>query len=725
MKGAIVNIRNEGRIIKMDVRLENGEKTELVDKDFRPYFYVPDPEGMYISLFGEKLKKIYTDKPSDVRSERNKYKKHYEADIVYVRRYMIDKNLRWGIDTDTLKPVDDVKVNPRLWYIDIEVNSDNGFPVPEKAENEVDMITIYDSYNQMYYSIVVTGKEDMVKKDGWFILQVKKEEDLFTLLSGLYDKFNPDIITGWNVIDFDIKYLRNRSKKKGYTDINFVHSDIFDMYEAYKYFFSAPSNKLKDVAVHEGIVDKDDVKKYDKVDKSKLDEYLLYNKKDVELVLKIDEKLGLVNFTLDLKKYAGVPSLQDTLKYSVLVDTMFLRYAKDKGYVLPSVSENNAKTYEGAIVLDPKPGLYENVAQFDMSRYYPNIVISFNLSPETYGKKTDKVGMVPSLCIRLLDERAKLEKDMRRFTPGTEEYITRKKKVKVVKFLTNAIYGYLAYYKSRLFNVNIASDITRYAREGILAAKKIAEDMGYKVIYGDTDSVFIQVEFDKAFELHKKLNEGIKEYFVKKYNLKDISINLKFEKYNKRIFFTEAKKRYAALVVWDTGQECEYVSVTGFEVVRSDQSEYTKDVQRKVLEMILYGKSKDDIKEYVHRIFDEFKEQPLEKIAIRKTISKPFDEYKVKPPHIRGSILANMYLGENIMHGDNVYMLYIKHMDKVPKTDVICWKDIDISKYNVKVDYDRMLEVTLKSKLENILKAYGIDLGGVVVSEKGMKKLRL
>jgi len=284
-----------------------------------------------------------------------------------------------------------------------------------------------------------------------------------------------------------------------------------------------------------------------------------------------------------------------------------------------------------------------------------------------------------------------------------------------IKYLVNAVYGVTAYPGFRLFDVDIASCVTALGREGIMVASKIAEKYGYKAVYGDTDSIFIKVPFDKAEELLNKLNEEINLHFVKKYNVRNTKIRLKFEKYFKRIFFKGVKKRYAGYVIWEKGKEVDYIDVKGFELVRRDTPKFIANVQKEVFDLVLRSRVvRSKLLEYLRDKVKRFREASLEDIAIPKGISKPLDSYIAKAPHIRGALLANLYLGTNFGQGSRVKMLWVKYVEGLPKTDVICFEDEQqLANRKVEVDWNKLYQY-LRSEVEDVLKLYNISWGEVI-----------
>ena len=723
-KGLLISAHRRGNLIYLWTRTENNEKRKIVIDNFKPYFYVQGDYGEFRGIYGESLTRIFVDDPSQVRTERTKYTKSWESDIIFTRRALIDLDIYKGIEfpdnqqyvsQNDIKPCE-VDIEPLILFLDIEVLQGEGFPTAEKAEQPVisfSFRTNRTNKNSKYFTYILQEGESKIEYEGEnVIVYFESEKDLLYAFSEVIEKIQPDIITGWNIIDFDFLYLKNRFKRLDLQWLDERSFELFDMLQGYKKIFSQPSYALKRVAEIEEIDKKENIETFKQVVgyyEIDIKRFAEYNRKDVEYVYKIDKKHSLIDYYLNFKWLVGLEDIQKTTVNSILIDTLLLRIAKEKGICLPTKEkQEERKKYEGAYVMSEKAGIYKGIAVFDFKSYYPYIVLSFNLSPENTGSD-NKEGIIQVLLKRMLKEKESLAETIKKTTAGSVEYKTLKIRKEAVKRVINAVYGVLAYAGFRLYKPEIAAKITEIGREGIEYLISLGIEYDYKVIYADTDSVFIKTDFDKAAGLCEKLNNKVNTYFHDKYNV-DMQLTLEFEKYLKTLFLSGVKKRYAMRVAYADG-ECDYLDTRGFENVRTDQSIFTRNLLGELFKLILYDKDKKEIQKFVLDKLKEFPKRSLSEIGISRGISKPFSEYKANTPHVRGSIYSNAHLNTHFSHGDKVQFIWIRGVEGLPPTNVICFnEDTDLSNFNVIVDYERMKRVCVLDKVTPILDAIGISL---------------
>jgi len=744
LRGQIVVVDYNSKIgLIFWLRGEDGEKYRLIVSGFKPYFFIPSNsfprlpdeviklvtgiEPGYRSLYGEKVKKVYVRQPTDVPKVRKFFSMHYEADIRFRRRAMIDLGLRSGIEFSPnqlaisyvdVKPVD-FEIEPLKCYIDIEVLSGDRFP--SAPEYPIILVTVYDTKYKEYITFAVTGSLGKYRREkDHVVVHVKNEVQLYHALKRYFERVMPDVVAGWNIY-FDIDYLRNRARKLGLSfEIN--GACIFDLLRGYAKLTDRFSNRLKDVVVDEGLAKPEEIIADEwraSLWTDNREEAIKYNKKDVEYIIKIDEKYDIIDFFWGLKNEVGLEDMNAALAHSVLVDTLILRKAFDRDparrRVLPSggMFAHEGK-YKGAVVFKPRQGVYENVAIFDMSRYYPSIVIAFRISPEREN------GILVEVTKELLELRNKydraVEAALEKYGVEDSRYKTLYKKRTQVKYLLNAVYGYTGFSEGRLYRRQIAETVTRLAREGLLFLSHVAEKkLGRKIIYGDTDSVMIQVKsFGEISSLEKVLNRAL-EFWCKKKSVEPL-LKIKFERLARRMLFVElkgggggAKKRYAAWIVKEGDKDVDYILVKGFDAIRRDSAKITRIAQQMCFELGLKGKRKELAQKIVKLIKDVREgKYSYEDIAIRKTLRKRLSEYKTNTEFVRGCKYAEKYLGVKFYPGDLVKMLYVKKLNGKPTTDVVCFLD-EADLPEVILDIDKIIKKTIITKIDRLLKLFNIS----------------
>ena len=200
-------------IIWLFSRLKNGEKKIEKITDFKPYFYVEKDthlspslkiEGEYTSIFGDKLKKVIVNSPKDIYPLRQMLEaegnKHFEADILFNNRFLIDN-------------VEEIeKSNYKKFVIDIETLSEGGFPDVDKAQQPIVCLTIYNSFTKKYITWI--WREDfglqVEQTEKGEIRKFSNEKSMLQNLINYIKIESPDIFLGWNLRFFDMKYLINR-----------------------------------------------------------------------------------------------------------------------------------------------------------------------------------------------------------------------------------------------------------------------------------------------------------------------------------------------------------------------------------------------------------------------------------------------------------------------------------------------------------------------------------
>ncbi len=752
----VLNIEASDAIIHLFGR--NNDKTPYhkIIEDFKPYFYIEDEKGDFTTIDGRKVKKIVCNHPAEVRFLRENYKETFEADIPYTERYLVD-----CIDKLEEEPI-------RVCYIDIETSMEKEIDIG-RTTNPILSICCYDNFLNKYIQFAWKEKEEERKNEDYSLYVCKNEKDMLNMFVNFIRKTSPDLLTAWFGDNFDFPYLINRMRLLGLfpeklSPLGEVMIDndkpiirgrsLFDMYWAYRHLIPGEkeSHSLNYIAKLEVGEEKEKFSgSIDNLWKNDFEKFLSYNKKDVELLVKIDKKLGIIEYYDEIRRLSKT-TFADVFMNSRIVDSYVLDYCHKNNIVLPSKKKLEHQTIEGALVIEPKKGLHENVLVGDIRSLYPSAIISLNLSPEVmkrcdsvgkcekenlacvYEKKvcfdTTKKGIFPIILQQLFNTRQEVKKKMKQLPQDSEEYKKLYAKQYSMKVLLNSFYGVLASPKFRLYTREIADCITYFGREvNKWMQEKLKED-GYEVLAGDTDSTFVKLkenEKEKMIEeaklIQEKINKSFEE-FSKRFNLKQHILQLEVEKIYRRLFFSisgvgekSSKKRYAGKKLYPT----EEVEIVGFYAVRSDSPYISRRFQKDVFVIILEGREKDEVIEYIRKFCKEIRDKKYtpEELALPVGISKNLYSYgKEKggsferigiPTQIRGALYANKFFNANIKGGDKVkYIWVLSNPPQLPKHDVITFKDVMPEGYVV--DYERMVDRIAIMKVDKIFETMGWNI---------------
>jgi len=260
----------------------------------------------------------------------------------------------------------------------------------------------------------------------------------------------------------------------------------------------------------------------------------------------------------------------------------------------------------------------------------------------------------------------------------------------------------------------------------------VIENLGYRVLYGDTDSCMIgmppmdrDATIAAARAIEQALNESYGAFARETLNADRHFFSIKFEKIYRRFFQAGRKKRYAGHLVWKEGQDVDEIDVVGFELRRSDSPAITKEVQGRVMEMILRGEGYDAVRDYLGRVITRYRAGgfSLDEVGIPGGIGKALDAYATDDAHIRGAKYANAHLGTSFGRGSKPKRVYIRSVNgKYPKTDVVAFEYEDQVPPEFTVDWETMLEKTLRQPISRIIEALGWDWADVDPSRTNLSQ---
>lgn len=431
-------------VIHVFSRDKDGKRIYKRVTNFEPYFYVLEDDPIAHELIvrtestnlktmaGLRVKKIFTKIPKDVPKVRDLCAQTFEADVLFPTRYTVD----------TFDEIPQVPL--RVMYLDIETDYTSESPNVNSPNQPIICLSVYDNFLDKTFTFI--WRKDFVnnsKEEITFgntkvhVLYFNNERDMHMKFLKYVNDTDPDIITGWFVIDFDMAYLINRMSIMGIDftqfsplgtafikrkDVIVKGRILFDMLKAYKRrtFSQLPSYKLDNVAEKEigekkvslgkkiGIVWRTDFKKL-----------IHYNVKDVLLVKRINDKKKLIEDFDELRRLSKC-AFDDTFFNSKIIDAYILHYCKNK-MVLPTKSHGEDKeTIGGGFVLKPQEGVHDFVGVFDFKALYPKIISNFNLSPDTI---TDEEGKdIIKFRIPEIDYSKLKKKDWGRAKDALSEY---------------------------------------------------------------------------------------------------------------------------------------------------------------------------------------------------------------------------------------------------------------------------------------------------------------
>ncbi|AGB32578.1 DNA polymerase B elongation subunit [Natrinema pellirubrum DSM 15624] len=310
------------------------------------------------------------------------------------------------------------------------------------------------------------------------------------------------------------------------------------------------------------------------------------------------------------------------------------------------------------------------------------------------------------------------------------------------QFVGQSLYGVSGWEQFRLYDKEAASAITATGREVIEFTDSAAQELDYQVTYGDTDSVMLELgpdvpkeeALEQSFEIEEYINGRYDDFAKDDLNAEFHRFQIEFEKLYRRFFQAGKKKRYAGHITWKEGKDVNDVDIVGFEYQRSDIAPITKEVQHRVIEMIVREGDIEGAKEYVNGVIEDVLagEISLEEIAIPGGIGKRLDNYDTDTAQVRGAKYANLLLGTNFQRGSKPKRLYLERVDPSfferleaeegfdartdplygafkRDPDVICFEYEDQIPEAFAVDYEKMLEKTLQGPIERILEALDIS----------------
>lgn len=769
MKGFIVqptyNVRDNKPVVHLFGKLENGDSF-LLKQDFQPYFFIKEEdvkkaesllknfkvEKTKMKVFsGKKAAKITVNIPAEVpgikKQLEDKHIECYEADIRFAYRYMFDNEILGSCDIEGKYEkgdfVDRIYENasikkayykPKLKILSIDIETD------KKAEKLFSISLYTDDFKKV---IIIKDTKELNNA-----ITVKDEEQAIKKFHELLIKIDPDIITGWNLIDFDLKILkdkfikykvpfkigRNNWESSLTIESGFMRDSkakisgrvVLDGIQLLKMNFYRLKDYRLDTAASEYLGEKKIIghehkgEEIEDAYKNNPQKLVDYNLKDAKLVYDILEKVGLIELTIQRSLITGMPL--DRVQASIAsLDSLYLRELRKKYIVAPSAKHNIRKRITGGYVMTSKPGIYSYVIVCDFKSLYPSIIKTFNIDPLMFvpaQKKDDK-----DLIISPNGARFKREDGI---LPQLIQYLWEKrdnaKKIKdkqatfAIKILMNSFFGVLANPMCRFYSYDMANAITTFGQKLIKFTAQIIEKKGFEIIYGDTDSIFINLtvnSFAEAEKEGKEIESYINKFFAKftmeNYNRKNF-LEMEFEKVYKKFLMpyvrsgtTGAKKRYAGIIQTKEADKIkENMEFVGMEFVRRDWTELSKKFQVEFLKRIFEEKP---VESFVSNFIKNLKDGKFDDLLIyRKALRKKTAEYvKITPPHVK----AARILERDNMLDSNIIQYIMTSNGPEP---------IQLKKHSI--DYEHYIDKQIRPIADSILIFFKKSISDIIAGGK-------
>jgi len=715
----------------------------------------------------------------------------FEADIPFKYRFMADFGLygmRWirvegtpvktitvkcpaitcksvgPVAVGTMEKTTDVIENAPLKYLslDIECSPSEGLPDPKKDQIVLISLSFDPAYNGTK-SVAIVAKYTNVPGT----ISCSDEKEMLNKFKEIIAKYDPDILTGYNIEGFDLPFIFDRmdalgikkdlgradkicfSQKFGSTRRSAIigrvvvdpfyiikYLSVYDQPHRFRRFdLSTVSEKIlgERKLEFEGSMRTFTEAAWNG-NSEKLKRFVEYSIKDSDLALRLvtTQKLVDMNKFIEMSKLSGL-LLQDLMAGQAARHENALLYELiKKDIVMPckphgKILSGSEKKFEGAIVLEPKVGLHKDGATLvlDFKSMYNSMVMWYNICPTVlikdgakiddskvnvspigakFAKKSLKEGIFPYVARYYFKSRYDVKDQMKKEHDEGKLKILNAKQF-ALKGMQVSLWGYIGFAGARFYVPEVAASITAWGRENITKTRKLIEESfnDCKVIYGDTDSVFVKtniMDLETAAEKGKEIAKFVTERLS--------GLELSFEKQFKT-FLILSKKRYAGWSFEKVGDNWEeQLSMKGIETIRRDWCGLTSKTLFNVLNILLKEQDTKKALSHVKDILGQLEKNqiPIEDLVMTKSISKSLKDYKGMQPHVElVKKMRQRDLAGAPEVGDRVGFVIIKGTQLMSERA----EDPDyVTKHGLKVDSKYYIENQLIPPLERVFEALGI-----------------
>lgn len=588
---------------------------------------------------------------------------------------------------------------------------------------------------------------------------VENELELLKALVDWFQRYDPDIIIGWNVVNFDFRLLDKRAKwhqlplkiGRGQQNLFFRESshsqqgfvsiagrvvlDGIDTLKTATYHFNSwalesVSQQLLGTGkiIHDPFNRMDEINRQFREDKVAL---ATYNLQDCRLVTQIFEKTHLLEFAIERSRLTGVEL--DRIGGSVAAFTnLYLPQLHRAGYIAPNLHSENWLASPGGYVMDSDPGLYHSVLVLDFKSLYPSIIRTFLIDP---------MGLIEGLKLEtgkashqaVAGFRGGQFHRTKHFLPKMIEELWAARDVakknneaafsQAIKIIMNSFYGVLGSSGCRFFDTRLASSITMRGHEIMKQTRVYIEQKGYKVIYGDTDSLFVSLLTPHSTEqantigqtLVTEINQWWQQSIQRDYGLES-ALEIEYETHYQRFLMptirgseTGSKKRYCGLIKHNNEEKLVF---KGLESARTDWTVLSQHFQQHLYTMIFHDQDPQDyIRQYVD---DTLAGKYDNDLVYQKRLRRKLNEYqKNVPPQVRAARLAdekNVRLGRPLQYQNKGRIEYLITLNGPEPKDYL----------ESSIDYQHYIDKQIKPVADAILPFIGLDFESIIAPQIGL-----
>ncbi|MCP3987238.1 MAG: DNA polymerase II [bacterium] len=733
-------IRSGVPVVQLYGRLEGGEPFLVEDDRFRPYLFAAPRaveelamrRGIRISetelrdLRGEPVVRIEVETPGEIPIIRDRLVDRgipaLESDVRFPYRYLIDHDIlaTLAIHGESERVPLGAGAPDLLLFKNPAIEAADARP--ELTTLSIDIETSADAKLVFSVSLVGCGGEEVLliaERPVHGATVVADEAELLLLTLERIRALDPDVLLGWAVVDFDLRVLANRAEAHripfflGRTnetvrfqrDPGFTRQSraevpgrmVLDGIPLVRDALRLPDYRLETVGQH--VLGRG--KKIDQTAPNKAQEIFrmwredpeslaAYNLEDARLVPEILEHEGLLQLTCERSRLAGMQL--DRVGASIAsFDRVYLPELRRRGLVAPSVdSERKSARIQGGALLEPDPGIYRNVAVLDFKSLYPSLIRTFHLDPLAHARAAESDPAAPNGA-RFSRDEAILPDVIRHFMERRDAAKARgdRHADQAIKLMMNAMFGVLGAASCRFFDPDIANAITGFGQQTLHWTRDAFEETGHRVLYGDTDSVFVELPeglealraHALALELRERVENRIAERIRDTYGLEP-QLVLELEKIFTRLMLPRvrsgrsgSKKRYAG---WIGSKDDGELVIVGLESVRRDWPDVAHRLQQGMLERLFTDR---EVVPFVAQLVKQVRAGTLdsELIYAKRLRKGALDNYKTNAPHVVAARKLGRRVGSTIR-----YVITRRGPEPTPPGTTIP-EDLDRSHYVEKV----------------------------------------